>query len=484
MSTKSIKKNYIYNLTYQVLLLLTPLITAPYLSRVFGADGVGIYSYAEAISSYFVLFATLGLTTFGQREISYVQNDYKKRTIIFWETYVIEVVSSCVCIVIYIFFIFSQSQQDIYIVLIFNLLAALVNITWFFQGIEEFGKIVLRNIFFKVVNIIYIFLFIKTRTDLILYLLGTSLFTFLSNASLWLTIPKYITKPTLRELHPLRHIKTILSLFIPTVAIQVYTVLDKTMIGLITKDTYENGYYEQALKMSKMVLTLVTALGTVMIPRIGHYFSNGDTELVKKYMYRAYRFVWFLGLPLCIGLIMVSGIFVPWFLGSGYDKVVPLMYILSFLIPIIGINNITGMQYLIPTKRQNKFTLTVLIGAVINFILNLFLIKLFQSYGAALASVIAETIITVVQIYIVRKELSPKEIIKCGGHYYIAGVIMAIILYIFRKIFMPSFISVIILTILGATSYFCSLFIIRDRFFCEDIVVTVEKAIKKYIWKL
>lgn len=212
------------------------------------------------------------------------------------------------------------------------------------------------------------------------------------------------------------------------------------MIGVITQNAYENGYYEQALKIAKLVLTIVTSLGTVMIPRIGYHYSKGDTETVKAYMYRAYKFVWLCGIPLTFGLIAVSSNFVPWFFGDGYDKVVPLLGVLSFLILAIGINNVTGMQYLIPTKRENTFSATVIIGAVTNFVLNFFLIQVFQSMGAAVASVVAETTIAIIQIYIVRKELSPFEIVKCGTHYYIAGGIMFAVLLLIRESFSASII--------------------------------------------
>lgn len=479
MAGKSIKKNYIYNLTYQILTLLTPLITAPYLSRVLGADGVGTYSYIESISSYFVLFATLGLTTFGQRETSYVQDDRKKRSIIFWETNIIELIASIICIVIYVLFSMHQSKPELYLVLVFNLIAVIFNISWFFQGMEEFGKIVARNIFFKIVNIVFIFAFIKSKDDLIWYLFGTSFFLFLNNASYWLMVPKYIDKPEFKELHPARHLTTVMSLFVPTIAIQIYTVLDKTMIGVITQDAFENGYYEQAIKISRMVLTIVTSLGTVMIPRIGFLYEKKEIDKVKDYMYRGYKFVWFLGVPLCLGLLMVASNFVPWFFGDGYDKVSTLIGVLSFLILAIGINNVTGIQYLIPTKRQNIFTITVLIGACVNFVLNYFLIRVFQSYGAAIASVVAETTIAVVQIIVVRKELSPWEIVKSGWHYFIAGGIMAIVLFIVRKMLSPSIIHTMVLVGMGACIYFLVLLIMRDDFFLNNAKNVLNKILKK-----
>ena len=479
MGIKSIKKNYIYNLSYQILTIITPLITAPYLSRVFGPDGVGTYSYIEAISSYFVLFATLGLTTFGQREISYVQQDRQQRTIVFWETLIIEVVSSLCCTVAYVIFSMMHSNWLLYLVLSFNLFSVMINVTWFFQGMEEFGKVVFKNIIFKIVNIVFVFGFVREKDDLIIYLLGTAFLQFLINVSLWVGIKQYIDIPKVKDLHPTRHLRTVISLFVPTIAIQIYTVLDKTMIGLITNNAFENGYYEQALKMSKMVLMLVTSLGTVMIPRIGYYFGNGEHEIVKKYMYRAYRFVWFLGVPLCIGLMLVADNFVPWFFGEGYDKVSSLIRVLSLLIIAIGINNVTGMQYLIPSKRQNLFTKTVVYGAITNFVLNFFLIRAFQSYGAAIASVTAETVIAIVQIYLVRKELSPIIILKSGTNYFIAGVVMAVLLYMLKGHFLPSVFNTLLLIILGAITYFIVLLTFKDQFFYENTIEILKKIIKK-----
>lgn len=475
MSNKSIKKNYIYNLIYQVLALLTPLITTPYLSRVLRADGVGTVSFAESVVSYFVLVATLGITTFGQREISYVQDDKEKRSQVFWETKTLEAIICAVVIVVYIPFALLQMYKSLYIVLVLNLLAVLFDIVWLFQGMEEFGKIVIRNVLIKILNILYVFVFVKTKDDIIKYAFGIGFFLFLSNISLWFYLPKYVSKPTWREIEPFRNFKTVISLFIPTVAIQVYTVLDKTMIGLITKSAYENGYYEQALKIARIVLTVVTSLGTVMIPRIGFHYGKGETEKVKRYMYRGYRFVWFLGIPLCFGLIGIVPSFVPWFFGKGYDRVVPILKILSLLILSIGINNVTGMQYLIPTKRQNIFSMTVLIGAGVNFILNMILIHFFQSIGAAVASVAAETTIAFVQLYMIRKELSFNEIMKSSIHYFLAGGAMLVILEIVGSRLSPSIMHTALLVVCGASVYCAILLVFKDSFFIGNVMSVLTK---------
>ena len=475
MAKKSIKKNYLLNLSYQILTLIAPIITTPYLSRVLGPDGIGTYSYIESVSSYFVLFATLGLTTFGQREIAYVQDDRSKRSIVFWETFIIGIISSLIALFTYIIFSLRQINWELYLVLAFNILSVTVNVSWFFQGMEEFGKIVFRNTIFKILNVICIFKFIQSREDLLIYFFVNSFFLFLNNSSYWFSLKEYIDFPKIEQLCPSRHLKTVFSLFVPTIAIQIYTVVDKTMIGLITNNPFENGYYEQALKISRIVLTVITALGTVMIPRIGYHYERGEIQQVKDYMYRGYRFVWFLGIPLCFGLIGVASSFVPWFFGKGYGKVVPLLNILSFLILAIGINNVTGMQYLIPTKRQNLFTFTVLIGAVTNFILNLFLIYYFQSLGAAVSSVLAEAVIAIVQLWLVRKELSIKKVVLSSRNYILAGMLMLLVLNCLETRLSPSIINTIVLVIIGVVVYFGLLVLLKDVFLTNIIRESLKR---------
>ena len=481
MSRKSIKKNYIYNVTYQILLLLTPLITTPYVSRILGADGVGTYSFTNSITQYFVLFATMGISTFGQREISYCQDDRHRRSIVFWETKLLSLVSTALCLLVYFAFIFIQTENRIiYLILGISVVSVAFDVTWFFQGMEEFKKIVIRNTIIKIIDVAFIFLFVKEKSDLPIYVFGVVFFLFVGNISLWGYLPRYIEKPEFKTLKPFRNLKVVWSLFIPTIAIQIYTVMDKTMIGLFVDGSFENGYYEQAMKISKMALTLITALGSVMIPRIGYHFERGDTKEIRSYMYRGYNFVWFLGIPLCIGLIGISENFVPWFFGPGYERVADLLKISSFLILAIGINNVTGMQYLIPTKRQNTFTLTVVIGAGVNFILNLILIHFYQSIGAVIASVIAETVIALVQLYIVRDELKFSYILKLGWKNVIAGIIMGVYLILVGRQMVSRVMSSVILIGSGAVIYMLLLLMMKDKFLIEN----AGRALKKITSKL
>lgn len=476
MGQKSIKKNYIYNLTYQILTLITPLITTPYLSRVLGASGIGVYSFASSIVTYFILFATLGTATYGQREISYVQDNREKRTEVFWNTEFLSCISTLIILLLYgIYVVLFSGNIIIYTIFSLNIISVAFDITWLYRGMEEFGQIVFRNIFFKIMNIVLIFLVVRTEADVVKYVLIMCFLPFLGMLSLWISMFGIVDKPDWRKVKPFTNLNVVLSMFIPTIAISIYTVLDKTMLGVITGLEAENGYYEQALNLSRAALLLVTSLGTVMIPRIGFHYEKREIELVRNYMYRSYRFVWFLGIPLCFGLIAVAPNIVPWFYGDGFDKVVPLLGILAFLILAIGINNVTGMQYLIPTKRQNIFTYTVLAGAVTNFVLNLILIPKWYSLGAAFASVLAETVIAVVQIIIVRKEILPKKILLSSGHYLIAGTVMYGGIRILGEFLKQGIVESTILIVCGGIIYFCVLMVQKDEFFINQVGNVLKK---------
>lgn len=473
---KSIKRNYIYNLIQQLLSLLAPLITTPYISRVIGAEGIGTYSYASSIVAYFALFAALGTASYGQREISYCQDDRERRTEVFWNNELLCIISTFTCLILYaILCVFQKENRIVFIILSLTVLDVCLNISWLLTGMEEFGKIVLRNIIIKVVSIAFIFIFVRSRNDFVVYVFGLTLVSVLSNLSLWPFVPKFVNRPNFKALKPFANIKTVLSLFIPTIAISIYTVLDKTMIGVITRDAAENGFYEQAIKISRIALMVVTSLGTVMVPRIGHHFEKHEDAIVRQYMYRSYRFVGLLGVPMSLGLLAVSSNFVPWFFGKGFEKVVHLIGILGFLLIAIGVNNVTGVQYLIPTKRQNTFTKTVLIGACVNFIANICLIPFLGAIGAALASVLAETVISVVQLVIVRRELSGLVIIKDSIKYIISGLVMFCALYFVGNLLVPSVTNTLILVLCGAVVYIILLLILCDSFFIENIKQITNK---------
>lgn len=480
MAKKSIKLNYLYNVSYEILLLITPLITTPYISRVLHADGVGKVSFAESIVSYFVMFACLGTATLGQREVSYVQDDKEKRSKVFWNIFLIRTISTIVSLITFgIFMGIYKENIVMYAWLSVNILAVMFDVSWMLRGIEEFGKIVGRNFVFKILSIVFIFVFVKTENDVIIYVIGLVVLNILSNVSLWIYLPKFITGFKRYYIEIKLFIKDTFMLFIPTIAIQVYTVLDKTMIGIFTTGDVQNGYYEQSLRISKMVLTLVTSLGAVMIPRIGYYLGKKDQERVKHYMYRGYQFVWLLGIPLCFGLMCVSDNMVPWFFGPGYEEVKTLLKLSALLILAIGISNITGMQYLIPARKQKEYNISIISGAVCNVILNLILIPRFFALGATIASIVAEALIAGIQLFYVRKELSIKKIFGISWKYFLSGITMISILIVENIFLKSSIVNTGIMILSGLIIYVGMLLLLRDDFLIENINIMKNKVLHR-----
>lgn len=465
---KSLKKNYIYNVLYQVLLVIIPLITIPYLSRTLGPSGIGTISFAESIVSYFILFANLGINIYGQREISYAQDDKSRRSIVFYNVFITKLIISLVVLFVYALCYFTVLHSIIYLILSLQIISVIFDITWFFQGIEEFDKIVVRNTAIKLLNIIFVYTFVKGQDSVIIYCVSVVLFPLLGFLSLCPNLSTYLDRIDLSKINIANVLKVSLTLFLPTIAIQVYTVLDKTMIGIITKDALENGYYEQSIKISRSLLMLITALSTVVIPRVGYYYDKNDHNMVKEILYRSYRFVFMMSIPMCFGLYFVSYNFIPWFLGAGFDKSIVLTQIFSLLIICISLSNVTGMQYFVPTEQQTKLTISVCIGAAVNFILNCLLIPNFKSIGAAVASVIAEAIITIVQFILAKDYISISKILKNATKYLISGIVMLVILFAFARNCEPSVFNSLIISAIGATTYFTTLLLLKDEFILDN----------------
>lgn len=477
MAKQSVKKNYIYNVIYQMLVIILPVITTPYLSRILGAENIGIYSYTLSITTYFILFGSLGVAMYGQREIAYVQSDTNKRSKIFWEIIIIRCITLFISLFIFYIFFCTKGQFNYYYkILLLEIIANMIDISWFFQGLEEFKKTVMRNTAVKIISVLCIFIFIKSQSDLYMYFIIYVLSTFLGNISLWIYLPKYIKKCNLKELKIIRHIKATIALFIPQIAVQVYTLLDKTMLGVLCNDMTSVGFYEQSQKIIKTALVLVTALGTVVAPRIASIISKGNKEEVNKYLEKSYHFVWMIGTPLTFGLIATAKTLVPWFLGEEFIPAIEIIMIGSVLIMAIGLNNVSGMQYLIPVKKQNLFTKSVIIAACINFMLNYILIPIYGAIGAITASVFAEIVIIFIQAFDIRKDINIKIIYKNSMNYIIGSIIMFLPIYVMGIYMKENVLSTIIQIISGILIYSIYLLIIKDSIIYE----CKDRIIKKY----
>lgn len=476
MRNQSVKKNYIFNTVYQVLSLCTPLITAPYLSRTLGADGIGIQSYTNSIVSYFLLVAVLGSTTFGQKKIASDRDNKDILSQSFWEIVFFRFFTVIVTLGVYaVFLFFNIKYRTIYIISAINIVNVFVDITWFYQGIEDFPKVVFRNCIVRVAQIVAIFVFIKSPNDLALYVFLLAGFTVIANIWTWFYIPQYVKKP--QHVHIFSNLKDMLLLFLPTIATQVYLVLDKSMIGIITDSTYQNGCYEQSEKIVRMALTIVTSAAAVILPRVANLYNNGEKKQAVEYIYKGYRFVWMLALPIMFGLIAISNIFVPIFFGPGYDLAEILLPIFSVLVLAVSLSYVSGYAFLIPIGMQNIYTIVVCVCALFNFIFNMCLIPHMGATGAAIASVTAESLGAVLQIcYCCKKGLLRfGRIFESAWKYIISGMAMLICLQFLKILVEENVVGLCILILAGSIIYFVCLILLRNRFFIDNITSVVKR---------
>lgn len=456
-------KNYIYNLSYQILVVLTPLILSPYISRTLGAERIGDYSYAESIVFTAVLLGCIGLNIYGQREIAYCQNDVEKRSRIFKEILICRFVtlsiSFCVLMAIIANSKFSHFLLLLQSVEIFN---AMIDITWFYQGLEQFKFLSIRNILVKIACILLIITFVKDTDDLPIYM---CIYVFLNTAaciSLWLGLSKKVINVKIDKKNLMKHVKMALILFLPQVAVSCYSVLDKIMLGSIVENKAELGYYEQALRLVKTVMTVVTSLGTIMLPRIASLYANKDKNSINRHISKSFMFVFAMGLPLVFGIISVIEIFVPIFFGKGYDKVIPNVYITAPLIFIIGFSNVIGTQYLIPTHQEKRYTKSVLTGAAVNFCLNMILISKLASVGACIASVMAEATVAVYEMFLTRKHIKYCDVIKGNKNFILSSLGMFIVVSLLKHFFGTSILDLLLLVVIGGSVYVIELFLLKE----------------------
>lgn len=475
---KSIKKNYLYNLAFQILSIILPIITTPYLSRVLGADGIGTSSFTLSIVAYFILFANLGIAAFGQREIAMYQNDKKKYSKVFWDLFAYRLMIGLVSVCAYLIFIiyFPTNYQVIYIILLLNLLANIFDISWFYQGLEEYKTVSVRNIIVKLAFAISIFVFVKNPEDLNLYILLNGLSQFVSTTILWVSLPKLVEKPVMKKIKVFHYWKDTLVYFLPQIATTIYTVLDKTMLGVMSVTQVENGYYEQSYKVVSIALTTVTSLNAVLLPRMSLLYKQNNIKEIKERLEKSFRFISFLAIPLAFGIAAISCNLVPWFFGAGYEKVIILLPVFAPIIISISFSNCLGNQCLTPCGMRLQSAKALWVGAGLNLVGNIILIPMLGSIGAAISSVAAETVIMVLYFRLARKYIKSSVVIKNAVKNLIAGSIMFVVVFILSKVAPATIISSIWIILTGVAVYDISLLLLRDSYFLDLLNEALAKA--------
>ncbi|MBT8907818.1 hypothetical protein BTI73_06280 [Lactobacillus delbrueckii subsp. bulgaricus] len=418
-------KNYLYNVGYQVLAIIVPLITSYYVSRVLSPEGVGANAFTNSIIQYFMLLANIGIGYYGNREIAYVRDNKQKMAATFWEIQIVKTVMTVVAYLSFVVFMAFYSGNKTYMwAQSINLLAVAFDISWLYQGLEDFKRTVLRNTFVKITSMIAIFIFIKSPKDVALYIIVVALSTLLGNLTLWPhAVNNYGHVDRGTKLSPWRHFVPTVTMFVPQIATQLYVQLNRTMLGLMV-DQKASGFYQYSDNLIKLILAFVTATGTVMLPHVANAFAQHDMEKVHKMLYKSFDFVSALAYPMMFGIAGVSMTLAPLYYSSKYAPVGPAMLIESIVILMIGWSNVIGTQYLLPVNRVKDFTTSVTVGAVVNIIMNFPLIHLWGLNGAMWSTVLSEISVTAYQFFVVRKSLDIRKMFAGSWKYLLSGIVM------------------------------------------------------------
>lgn len=435
MKEAKLKTNFTYNLGYQILAIILPLITAPYVSRVLGSHNVGVYSYTQACANYFFLFAMLGVSNYGNRMVAAVRDDKEKLEKTFWEIYAFQFMFGgivCIAYLAYCAFIVKQDSIVSYMQF-FYVASGWLGVNWLMFGLEQFKLITIRNIVIRIGMAVLIFTLVKDQNDLPIYTAIIAGGNLISVLAIWPFALKHIAfkRPMISEI--IKHIKPNLILFWPVIAVSLYNVMDKLMLGVMSTKR-EVGFYTYAENITQIPNTLILALDNVMLPRMANLYAAGKKEKALDLMDNVMMFAMMAAAAMSFGLAGVGSIFAPWFYGEEFTRCGLFIVLLCPVIIFKGWAGALRTQYIIPNKRDNVFLVSLTSGAVVNLVINFILIPRLQGVGAILGTIGAELTVAFIQFFMLRNELPIKKYILNGVAFCGIGLIMYIVIYLVSSI--------------------------------------------------
>ena len=456
MKTPSLKKNIALNLFKTVLNLLFPLITFPYASRILLPDGIGRVSFARSLVDYFILIATLGISTYGIRETAKIRDSREQLSKISREIVTINMISTAVSYFLLFIAIFCipklTSYRLLLIVISAKILFTALGLDWLYGGVEDYKYITTRAVIFQIISVVLLFMFVRRSEDYLKYASIAVFSNVGSNICNWIHSKKYIDLFIKTKLELKKHLKPIFILFAMVAVTKVYAVLDVTMLGFLCDD-WQVGIYSAAVKVNKIVLSMVVAACTVLLPRLSYYFEKNEIQKFNSLALKGFNVLLLVSVPSWIGLSIISYQVVMLVSGENYISAVPLMHIMSPIILIIGLSNFIGMQLFMPLRKEKYTLYSVICGALVNFSLNLFLIPHYQAFGAAVSTICAEIIVTTVQLFLARDIIDLKRVLKQFTVYFLDAMVMGLPVYFIIKNIKDVFLGFLCGTISGLVVY-------------------------------
>lgn len=465
---KTLVKNFIFNFVKTLNSLLFPVITFAYSSRVLGVDGVGRVNFAKSVITYFTMIAMLGMNYYGTREAAKLRNDPEKLSRFCVEMLLI---NGCTTLIAYALLAAAMLSVPLlrgYGTLLLICSAAIVlqsmGMEWLYQAMEEYRYIAIRSVLFQIGALAAMFIFVRDKVDVVPYAVVTVAASSGSYLLNFINARKYIQLHRGWRFEITKHLKPLLWLFAMAVSIELYTVLDTTMLGFIKGDTAV-GLYTAAIKVERMVNSLITSIGVVLIPRLSFFIGQGEREKVKVLVDKAYNYVFMLSVPAAAGLFMLSDEIIRLFSGPEFAPAGLTMRIMTPIVILIPFSVVTNQQTFVPMGKEKLILCSTLVGAATNFTLNSILIPRFAENGAAAATVFAELAVAVVCFMNVRKYFDMKETFKLSWQYLVASATIPAMCFGLDLLGTNSLFTVCKIA-LSVIAYFGCLRILKNPFFC------------------
>ena len=421
--------NIFYNCASQLLAIIVPLITSPYISRVLLPTNLGIYSYIDSVAQIFAVIGALGLTNYGIREIAYVKDDKEKRSQIFFEIMILKIILLIVTFILYYMFFIGTQYEKYSMYQLIWFIGSFLDVIWFYNGLEDFKTVVLRTCIIKTFNVLLVFLLVKSPQDITKYILIMGFCQVLGVLICYPSMTKLICKPNWKKIKIIPHLLATSKIALPQIVILVYYQMDKIMIEYFTHDSAIIAFYDQSDKIVKIPVTAITAVSAVMLPRSANLFASNDKNQLSESIRITIKYTLLLVFPMTLGLISIAHSFVPWFYGPGYDELAPIIISLCPVIIARGLSSISSTQYLVPTKNTKYLTISSIFSAILNVVINYLTIPIWGVYGAALGTIFAEFSVTIIQYYYMAKDIELNGLFKGVLKYLLFALISTIPCY-------------------------------------------------------
>jgi len=470
-------KNYILTATYELIALVVPLFTAPYLTRVLHAENFGIYSYVQSVGGLIMTLSLLGIYSYGNRQIAYCRDNAQVLSQTFWEIMALRIILGTVGTIAYFGFGLN-TKYAIYFTLYYAFfLANILDCSWIYVGMENMLPCVVKNTIAKLITLVGVFIFVRSEGDVWKYILLVSMGSLIVNISVYSQLKGIIKRPIVEKGNLVKHLKGSVFLFLPQIASLLYLQMDKVMLEWLTGGTSQVSFYDQAEKIITIPLAIITALSTVMMPRIANDYIKGEQNQIQIHLGKATQYSLFLAFPLTVGIASIATKMIPWYLGTEY---MPTAYAMIIISPIVVSNTllgITGKQYFTATNQIGVLTISNSVAATINLIANWIMIPRFGYIGAAVATLVASYVNVLIQLLVMNKTVRVGPVLKASYKYLLSAIIMGGLINVstyllsFKPVPLTTFVQIVI----GCIAYFGALLIIGD-YTVYDLLKLLRKS--------